>query len=343
MLAVMFKEPGTVAVEQIALPDLADGGLVVRTGYVGVCGSDVRTWRHGNARLSGPQVLGHEVSGTVAASAVEAYPVGTQVAVCPGVPCMRCDQCQRARHNLCPNRRVLAYDFPGGMAEQFAVPADAVLAGCVVALPDGLSLRSATLAEPLHTVLSGQERAEIGPLDSVLVLGLGPIGTLHAAVARSRGAAPVLGVDLLAQRIASAAAVLGDGAVELLGDDPAALKARGGPRGWDVVVLANGAPQAVELAMSVIAPCGRILAFAGMPAAKAQVPIDMNRVHYQQISIVGAFAGTPRHFRDAIGWLSRAQIDLDQLVTGQLPLDRALDAFAQIERGEGLKTMLRVG
>jgi L-iditol 2-dehydrogenase len=344
MLAVMFKEPGTIEVERLPEPQLEPCGLVVATSHVGVCGSDVRTWRHGNARLAGPQVLGHEVTGTVVESDVEALPAGTRVAVCPGVPCMVCDQCQRARHNMCTDRRVLAYDFPGGMAERFAVPADAVRAGCAVALPDGLSLRAAALAEPLHTVLNGQEQAEIGPRDSVLVLGLGPIGTLHAAVARSRGAAPLLGLDLNPARVEAAAAALGDGVVELLdGDaDRAALKARGGRRGWDVVVLANGAPQAVELALDVVAPCGRVVAFAGMPKDRAVVPIDLNRLHYQQIRLVGAFAGSPRTFRDAVAWLARTEIDLDRIVTDVLPLERATDAFARVEQGIGIKTVLEV-
>jgi L-iditol 2-dehydrogenase len=342
MRALMYKEPGLIELEDVAAPELPAGGLLVDTRFVGVCGSDVRTWRHGNARLKGPQVLGHEVAGVVVASDSPEHPVGARVTVCPGVPCMHCEDCQKARHNMCANRRVLAYDFPGGMAESFAVPADAVRAGCVVTLPESLSLKDAALAEPLHTVLNGQDQARVSAHDSVLVLGLGPIGTLHTAVSLSRGAGPVLGLDLNPDRVATAAAALGDDAVGLVPDDAAALKALGGRRGWDVVILANGAPQAVALAMDVVAPNGRVLAFAGMPAAKAQVPIDMNRLHYQQFSLIGAFAGTPNTFREAVAWLGRTSIDLDRVVTHTMPLEQAPEAFAQVESGVGIKTVVAV-
>jgi len=342
MRALMYLEPGRIELEEIAEPTLPSGGLLVHSGFVGVCGSDVRTWRHGNARLAGPQVLGHEVAGVVVESDVADVPVGARVAVCPGVPCMRCEDCQKARHNLCANRRVLAYDFPGGMAEAFAVPADAVAAGCVAVLPESLSLKDAALAEPLHTVINGQNQAAVTPHDSVLVLGLGPIGTLHTAVSLSRGAGPVLGLDLNPDRVAAAAAALGDDAVGVVPDDLAALKAQGGRRGWDVVILANGALAAVETAFSVVAPNGRVLAFAGMPAAKAQVPIDMNRLRYQQFSLIGAFAGTPTTFREAVAWLGRTSIDLDTIVTHTVPLASAPDAFAQVEAGIGIKTVVEI-
>lgn len=341
MLAVVLEKPGALHVREVAEPDLPQGGLTVRMEFVGVCGSDVRTWRHGNPRLSGPQILGHEVGGVVEESDVSAYPAGTKVAICPGVPCLRCSNCQTKRQNMCAYRRALGYDFPGGMAERFAVPREAVEAGCVIPLPGSLSTRDGALAEPLHTVLNGQDRAGVSSADSVLVLGLGPIGTLHVAVAQSRGALAVLGLDPLEQRVRAAGAVLGEQCVEVLDDSLAGdLRARGGTGGWDVVVLATAAPAAVSLAMSVVASCGRLLLFAGMPAHAAQQPLDLNAIHYRQLSLVGAFAGTPMYFARAVAWLASTRIDLEKMVTNVHPLADAEAAFARVEAGDGLKTML---
>ncbi|HEY3925485.1 MAG TPA: alcohol dehydrogenase catalytic domain-containing protein [Acidothermaceae bacterium] len=342
MQAVVLRERGSLEVSDVDEPVLAPGGIVVASAYAGVCGSDVRSWRHGSPRLKGPQVLGHEVSGRIVATDAPDLPVGTRVAVCPGVSCQRCEMCQRGGAIWCPYRVALGYDFPGGMAERFAVPARAIEIGCAVVVPDSLSLRAAALAEPLHTVLNGQERARVHADDSVLVVGLGPIGTLHTAVARSRGAAPVLGIDVLQERVSAAAAVLGSDAVSMSPGDVATVRKLAPRGGWDVVILASNSPSAFELAFGAAAPGGRILAFAGMPPASSTVPVDLNRVHYQQLEIIGAFGGNPEYFRAAVRWLERATIDSDHLVTTTVPLAEATTAFDLCERGEGLKTAISI-
>lgn len=338
MRAVMLQGPDDLTVETRDEPSLPVGGVVVQMAYVGVCGSDVRNWHHGSARLAGPQVPGHEVVGVVVASDDARFAAGTRVAVCPGAPCGSCDACAHGRQNLCRERIVLGYDFAGGMEEQFAVPATSIAAGCVVVIPDGLALRSAVLAEPLHTVLNGQDLARVAPEDSVLVIGLGTIGTLHAALARSLGARRVVAVDVRPERVASAAAVLGDDIARETGDG---LREVGGPDGWSVVIIAAGAPAAVDLAMQMVAPSGRILAFAGLPPAAGMVAVDMNRIHYQQLELIGAFGGTPSTYARAVAWLAGSDLALDALITDEFDLDDALDAYRNVESGRGLKTVMR--
>jgi L-iditol 2-dehydrogenase len=344
MKAVVLHGPGDLRVEQVPDPVLPAGGVVVGTVTVGICGSDVRVWRHGSPRLAGPQVLGHEVGGVVRASDVPALPVGTPVAVCPGAPCLECAACQAGRHNLCRRRRVLGYDIPGGMAEAFAVPSDWTRSGGVVPLPASVAPGFGAIAEPVHTVLNGQDEARIGPRDSVLVLGLGPIGVLHVMVARSRGASPVLGADVSAERVGGAAALLGPSSVVAISEDWAsgAIGRTAEGLGFDVVVLATGAKAAVATAMDLVAPAGRILAFAGMPPESGAVDIDLNAIHYRQVSLVGAFGGTPPHFRRAVRWLAESSLDLRGFTPLRFPLDAAADAFASVARGDGLKTLLEI-
>ena len=341
MRAVLFSGPDDLQVVDAPEPELPAGGLIVSTAYVGVCGSDVRTWHHGSPRLSGPTVLGHEVVGVVTASDDERWTVGDRVAVCPGAPCLKCQHCLLGAYNLCADRVVLGYDVPGGMAERFAVPARSIDAGCVVPVPDSLELRAAVLAEPLHTVLNGQDRATIGPDDSVLVLGLGTIGTLHTAVALSRGARRVLGVDVRAERVQAAEKVLGEGHTSVLEDDVDALRSLGGRTGWDVVVVAAGVGPAVETASAMVAPNGRVLVFAGFPSSRPEYPIDLNRLHYKQHSLVGAFGGTPVTYARAVEWLAATSIDLEAFVGDVFALDEAPSAFANVESGRGLKTVMQ--
>jgi len=343
MKAVVFHGPDDIRVEDVPEPILPRGGLIVRPRTVGICGSDIRTWHAGNHRIRGTQALGHEMAGVVRDSDDERYPAGMAVAICPCFPCLECDFCQAGLQNFCPRRECLGYQHPGGMAEAVAVPAGSLRAGGVVPVPDSLPLELAPLAEPLHTVLNGQDRAGIRSTDSVLVLGLGPIGILHAAVARSRGAALVLGVDPIPDRVTRAATILGSQRVLTMGDGwvkQARTLVSG--RGWDLVIIASASAAAVQTAMSLVGSLGRVLAFAGLPATAPSVTIDWNRLHYGQLQIIGAFGGTPAYFRQAVRWLADSDIDLGQFVTAQFPLAQALDAFAAVERGEGLKTMLRI-
>ncbi len=343
MLAVILYGSNDLRVDQVAEPKLPAGGLIVQTEAAGICGSDVRNWRHGSPRLKGPQILGHEVAGTVLESDSPEFPKGTPVGICPGMPCLSCEFCRRGSANMCPNRKVLGYDMPGGMAERFAVPAAGIASRSVVPIPLSLPLALAPLAETLHTVINGENRGGISPQDKVLVLGLGPVGILHVAVATSRGASEVLAVDPVASRAEMAGQIVGRDRVMLMeaGWEQRALDRTGGV-GWDVVIIANPSPAAIASAMDLVAPLGRILAFAGIGGTTPVIGIDMSRIHYREVSIIGAFGGTPDTYAQAIRWLAETNLPLADLVTARLPLSQAAEAFMRVERGEGLKTMLSV-
>jgi L-iditol 2-dehydrogenase len=344
MKAVVLHGPGDLRLEEAPDPALPAGGVVVRTRTVGICGSDVRTWLHGSPRLRLPQVMGHELAGIIERSDVPDLPPGTPVAVCPSAPCQACRWCHAGRHNLCTTRSVLGYDVPGGMAERFAAGPAWIANGSVVPLTGRVAERHAALAEPLHTVLNGQDQANIAVGDAVLVLGLGPIGALHLAVARSLGARVVVAADPSAERVAQAVDLV-PGVRALRMDDGWETQAREatGGDGFDAVIVAAPAKAAFRTAIELAAPMGRILAFAGLPAGDPVVDLDMNVIHYRQLSIIGAFGGSPVWFRRAVDWLAATDLDLDRFVLDRFPLDRALDAFEHVRSGRGLKTLLDIG
>ena len=342
MRAVVLHGPGDLRIVEVPEPTFPPGGLIVRPGAVGICGSDVRTWRHGSPRLSGPQVPGHEFAGTVVASDVTELPVGTRVAVCPGAPCQACRACQAGNGNLCPRRQVLGYDLPGAMAESIAIPADWIRTGGVVALASAAPIERGALVEPLHTVINGQDQVAIRAGEAVLVLGLGPIGVLHVAHARSLGAT-VLGVDPLAERVERAGRILGDGLIVRMTDGwiDRVRRAVDGA-GFDVVITAGGAVDAIATAIELAEPGGRVLAFTGLPPGSPTIDLDMNALHYRQLSIVGAFGGTPDTFRRASAWFDRTPFDVEAFTPQRFSLDQAVDAFEAVAAGHGLKTILQV-
>lgn len=341
MRAAVFHGPEDIRIEDLPEPDLADGGLVIQTAATGLCGSDLRTYHFGHPKITGPQILGHEVAGIVVRSGTGAYPVGSRVAVAPGTPCLECSFCRRGKQNMCGDRPILGREVPGGLAERFPVSAQAVRAGTVIEVPDGVDLTHAPVAEPLNAVLNGQDRARTGPYDRVLVLGLGPIGVLHLAVARARGAAATVGVDPRPGRVDAAADVLGADALFTMteGWERRVLEHSGGD-GFDVIVLANTAPQAFGSAMDLVAVHGRILAFAGLPKTTPTVPADLNDIHYRETEIIGAFGATPGHFRSAVQWLGDGHMDLDRFVTERITLEEINAGFEGIAKGVGMKTMV---
>jgi len=339
MRAAVFHGPEDIRIEEVPEPELPTGGVVIRTVATGICGSDLRTYRFGHPKIKGSQILGHEVAGIIEQSDVDTLPVGTRVAVAPGTPCLECGWCRRGRQNMCTSRTLLGRELPGGLAEKFALSAQAVRAGTIVPVPDGLDLVHAPVAEPLNAVLNGQDRARTGAYDTVLVLGLGPIGVLHIATARARGAARVIGVDPLASRVETAAAMLGDkDLITMEGDWLEELVRQTG--GFDVVVLANTAPQAFATAMQAVKNQGRVLVFAGLPKTTPTVPVDLNEVHYREVEIIGAFGATPGHFAAAVEWLNEGHIDLNAFVTDRIALDDIVTGFDNVANGVGVKTMV---
>ena len=331
MKAVVLHGPDDLRVETVPDATLPPGGVLIAPRVVGICGSDVRTWRHGSPRLRGPQVPGHESAGVVVASDAEGFAAGDRVAVCPGAPCGACRWCAAGQGNLCPTRRVLGYDLPGGMAELEAVPDAWIRAGGLVHLDPAAPIEAGAFVEPLHTVINGQDELRIQAGEQVLVLGLGPIGILHAAFAFSAGAR-VIGLDPSPDRVGRARAILDPG-IEVAPLDAATDRP-------DVVIVAVGRRDAVADAVARVRPGGRVLAFAGLPPDTRVLGIDMNDLHYRQLTLVGAFGGTPGTFRRAAAWLAANPLDPDALAPERHPLEDAPAAFAAAESGRGLRTLL---
>src|SRR5918993_4076921 len=203
MRAAVFHGPEDLRVCDLPRPAIGSGELLVKVAACAICGSDVRTFHHGARNISRPVVLGHELSGTVVdiGSDVSGFRIGQRVAVAPAIPCGECRCCRRGAETMCERLRSIGYEFDGGLAEFIAVPSSAVRAGCVNTVPDNVSFEEAAIAEPLACVINAQELVDVREGDSVVILGAGPIGCLHAALARVRGAAKVILVDVRAERL----------------------------------------------------------------------------------------------------------------------------------------------
>lgn len=331
---------GDLRVEELTVPAPGPGQALVSVRYGGVCGSDLHYWRHGGVgdfRLKEPMVLGHEVVGTVVSygsSDDEASgPVpDTAVAVHPATPCGVCPECADGRRNVCRDTRYLgsAARFPhvqGGFAAQVLVPAEQLRA-----LPDGLELRRAALAEPLSVALHAVRRAGAVAGKHVLVTGAGPIGCLVVAAAKAAGAARVTVTDLLPAALRYAEVAGADTVVRA--DDP-------GDAGWpsevDVAVEASGVAAGLDTCLRLVRRGGVVVQLGMLPPG--QSPFAGNLVVSREIELRGAFRFDGEF--DAALDLLAAEPSFDGLVSAVVPVREAESAFAlAADRSVSCKVLL---
>ena len=321
MRACVVHGAGDLRIEDRATPEPGPGEITVAVAYGGICGSDLHYYHRGSVgdfHVREPMVLGHEVAGTVAASDVAGLAAGTPVAIHPATPCNDCRECAQGRRNVCARTRYLgsAAHLPhvqGGFAQQLVVPAEQVRA-----LPAGLDLRRAVLAEPLSVALHAVRRAGDVAGKRVLVTGAGPIGCLVVAALRSAGAAEVISSDLLDEPLAIAAAVGATTAVRA--DTPASAW----PGDVDVAIEASGSAGGLATCIQQLRRGGTIVLLGLLPPGDTGFP--GNVVVTREITMVGAFR-FDREFDEALTLLG-AGLVVDPIISHTFALSEARVAFA---------------
>ncbi|MGA2721773.1 MAG: zinc-dependent dehydrogenase [Bryobacteraceae bacterium] len=344
MKAAVLHGPEDLRLEERALPAPAANELLIRVAACAICGSDLRTYRFGAGNITGPVVVGHEIAGTIveAGGALTGWNPGERVAIAPAVPCCDCIYCRRGMQTMCNNLRSIGYQFDGGFADYMIVPWAAVRAGCVNRVPENLSLDQAALAEPLACVINGQELLGVGLDDTVVILGAGPIGCLHADLARVRGAAKVVVVDVQEHRLEMARAFAVDTVIDGGREDVLArVRQETEGEGASVVIVAAPAAKAQEQAITLAAKRGRISFFGGLPKTDPCASVNSNLVHYRELFVMGAYGSMPRHNRTALDLLASGRIHAASLVGLTVPLERLLDGYEAAAGGRVLKVVVR--
>jgi L-iditol 2-dehydrogenase len=328
---------------ELPVPACPDDGLLLQVKACGVCGSDLRRWREGPAP-GGITVPGHEFAGVVVevGARTSDYRVGDRLAVAPDVHCLRCWYCSVGRYNLCDAMTMIGITpgFQGGLAEYCVLPASALAGGTIHTMPAGLSYREGALAEPLSSVQACHEDIGTTLGDTVLVMGAGPIGCLHVAIAHLRGARVVLSEpNELRRRMAEPFAP--DLVLDPATDDVvAAVMAFTEGRGADSAICANPVAATHQQALAAVRKRGTVVLFGGLPKAAPMTELDANRIHYDEIRVVGSFSYHPEYHRRALRLLERGQIDPAAIVTHTYPLEQVDAVFRTVAAGEALKVMV---
>lgn len=343
MIAAIYKGIGNMVVEDVPTPSIQDGELLVKVKVCAICGGDLRTFHHGHAAIKPPIILGHEFAGEIVAvgTGVERYAVGDRVIVAPGIGCGHCSYCLSGNQHLCYHRLTLGHQYNGGFAEFVRIPAIAVQAGNVNLIPDSVDYLSATLAEPLACVINGQEAMQIQLGDTVAVIGTGPIGIMHAELARSRGAGKVFLINRSQPRLDRARPLGYDAYISSQKDDAVqrVLELTDG-MGANVVIVTAGSEAAMQMGLAMTGKMGKVCFFAGLPKDKPQVTIDANFLHYRQITIYGTFSSAPRHNALAIEMIRSGKLNVDYLLTHAVSLQHINEGLQLVEKQAGMRIVV---
>jgi len=320
-----------------ATPRPDAGEVLVRSIVAGVCGSDTHAahGRHPFIRL--PYLPGHEVVGVVAAlgPGVDTVAVGERVTVEPDLPCWTCKQCLRGTQNLCENLKFFGCGYDqGGMADFFTIPANRIHA-----VPDALDYRAAALIEPLSTPVHAVRVAGDVRGKAVVILGAGTIGLLLLAVVRARGAKRVVVTDPLSSKRARALEYGADVVLDATTDDLVARARDALGESADVVFDCVAVQSTVGDAVHMASKGGTVV-IVGVPASDVTVPLPIIQDH--QIRIQGSATYLPEDYEESTAMLLSGAVRADDIITAEVPMSRAADAYDLSAGGEHIKVLIAI-
>jgi threonine dehydrogenase-like Zn-dependent dehydrogenase len=329
MKALRLLGIGEVGLHDVATPTLKEDELLIQTGATTICTSDLNDIRENAFGIAFPVTMGHEGAGTVVeiGSRVRGFSVGDRVATHPVHPCGGCAACLRGWGHLCTEMEHFAINRPGTFAEFYPVRQDRARH-----IPDAVPFTAAALAEPISVCLEALAQARVSAGGTLLILGDGPFGVLMARLAASRsGDLPALKTVLAGWQDFRMAFARDAVTVNTYGvtDPSATLRAEGGELGYDAAILAVGSAAAVRLGLSLLRPRGRFVVFSALPG---ETPVDLFRVHLDELEIVGACSDEDR-FDDAIDRLGDPALRMAEMVTHSFPLADYEQALALAATG----------
>jgi L-iditol 2-dehydrogenase len=344
--AAVYYGMGDVRFEKTPVPECREGELRVTIDACAVCGSDLKTFTNGNPRMKPPMVMGHEFTGLIetVGRGVKGFSVGERIVMATSIACGECWYCRKGWTNLCAKLDPMGFSYPGGMAEYVVVPAVAVRNGHVIKVPPGVPAEHAALAEPLSCAVNCVECSAVQQGDTVVVVGAGPLGILILYAARECGAARLILAAREGRRFEQAKQFACDRLVNSTKEDlAAAVREETGGRGADVAIVAAPSAEAQEQALDLVRKKGRVCLFASLPAGKSMLSLDSRKIHYGELTVVGASDSTPRQVEKAVELLCSGDIPMAKIADPILPMSEIRRAFQIMEERSGMRVVLRPG
>src|SRR6202163_2333925 len=346
MRAGVYREKGIVRVEEVPVPEVADGEVLIKVAACGICGTDIKKIFH--AYVPPPQILGHEVAGTVVAvgRGVAKWKLSDRVMSFHHIPCGNCFYCERRLFSQCKQYKMTGltggFTPNGGGFAEYVKAMPWVAERGIVTLPDDVTFEEATFIEPINTILKAVQKARVTQDETVLVLGCGPIGLQLLMVAKLQGAR-IFTSDPMAVRRSKSLTL---GALESFdanvgGKLVQEIRDRTEGRGADVVLVAVAHPAVVADALAAARPGGRVLLFAANdPVTRIEFPAA--EVGIDEKEILGSYSAAADIQDAAADLILKKQLPVMNIVTHRFPLARIQEGLELAARPtvESLKILI---
>jgi len=346
MRAGVYREKGIVRVEEVPVPEVADGEVLIKVAACGICGTDIKKIFH--AYVPAPQILGHELAGTVVATGrgVTKWKPGDRVMSFHHIPCGNCFYCEKRLFSQCKQYKSTGltggFTPNGGGFGEYVKAMPWVAERGIVALPDNVSFEEATFIESINTIVKAVQKARVTRGETVLVAGCGPIGLQLLMVAKLEGAR-LYTSDPMPERRAKSLSL---GAVESF--DPSSgklvqeVKARTDGRGADAVLVAVAHSSVVTEALAAARPGGRVLLFAANdPVTKIDFPAS--EIGVDEKEILGSYSAAVDIQNAAADLVLTKKLPVMEIVTHRFPLDKIQEGLELAARptAQSLKILIR--
>jgi L-iditol 2-dehydrogenase len=331
MRAGVYRGKGQVVVEHLPIPEIGEGELLFRVAACGICGTDIKKIHHGF--VAAPQVLGHELAGTVVkvGRGVTKFKVGDRVVSFHHIPCANCFYCERKLFSQCAGYKKTGLtaglgDPNGGGFGEYVRAMPWIVERGMIALPHDVSFEEATFVEPVNTCLKAVRKARVAKGETVLVIGQGPIGMLLMILAKYEGAVVYASDPMAGRRAAS----LRFGAKEVFDPTKQALKKeireRTGGRGADAVLIAVPSPTLVPEGLAIARPGGRMLLFAHNDPVM-QLSFPAATVGVEEKEILGSYSASVDDQAESAALVFERRIPVRELISHRFPLERIAEAL----------------
>ena len=337
MRAAVYYNNRDIRIEELPVPPIESGEILVRMRASGICGSDVMEWYR---IRKAPLVLGHEMTGDIVeiGEGVTDCRIGQRVFVAHHVPCNTCRCCLTGHHTACETLHTTNY-HPGGFAEFIRVPALNVDRGVLV-LPDEISYEDGVFIEPLACVLRAQRSADIRPAQSILVLGSGLSGILHILLARALGAGRIVAADIHPDRRKAACRFGADASLDPSENLPQRVREINGGRGFDRVAVCAGAPAAFTEAMQCVDRGGKVLWFA-TTEPDVEIPVPVCKLWRNDVALLPSYGSSPADNAASMELIRTGRVPVKGMISHRLHLSRAVEGFRLVAGGgAALKVVL---
>lgn len=322
MLTASYYDVNDIRIEERVEPVLTDENLIVKVHACAICGTDLKIFTVGNPRCTPPRIIGHELVGTILriGKHVQGFEVGERVTLATTIACHECEVCRLGLPNMCPNAKPISYDFDGGFAEYIAVPQEAVTGGNVIKVPDSVSHECAALAEPVSCAMNAQDLAGVKEGDSVLIIGGGPLGAIHAEIAKAYGASKVMITQRSEPRLRLLRTLKDVMVIDGTRNVHEIVTQETHGLGVDVVIVCAPGKIPQEESIRYARKGGTVSLFASLPKGASDITFDSRVIHYRELRIVGASDSRPEHVRKAIDFMADKKLDLSHIVTHRVKL-----------------------